>query len=184
MERCGKRRGFSRRAGLGFSGTTATARVFGTEAAAPRRELCPSVPRLSVPRGINRVAPLGARIAVDGQKRGRNEKMTAPPPRPSPKWAGVRGKAALRVGTLQAFPRLPRLGQSPRVTSNPVMRGRGKPRCDYVKGTPPVYMPPGFCEDRKLVLDGKPGGFVLNPVVRAEILKTLNQRATALAEVP
>ena len=103
--------------------------------------------------------------------------MTAPPPRPSPKGAGVRGKAALRVGTLQAFPRLPRLGQSPRVTSNPVMRGRGKPRCDYVQGTPPVYMPPGFCEDRKLVLDGKPGGFVLNPVVRAEILKTLNQRA-------
>ena len=63
--------------------------------------------------------------------------MTAPTPRPSPKGAGVKGKAALRVGTLQAFPRLPRLGQSPRVTSNPVMRGRGKPRCDYVKGTPP-----------------------------------------------
>ena len=28
-----------------------------------------------------------------------------------------------------------------------------------------------------MVLDGKPGGFVLNRVVRAEILKTLNQRA-------
>ncbi len=103
--------------------------------------------------------------------------MTAPPPRPSPKGAGVRGRAALRVGTLQAFPRLPRLGQSPRVTSNPVLSGGGKPLCDYVKSTPPFITPPGFCEDRKLVLDGKPGGFVLNRVVRAEILKTLNQRA-------
>ncbi len=146
-------------------------------AAAPRRGLCPDVPRLSVPRRINRVAPLGAAIAVDGQKKGRDEKMTAPPPRPSPKGAGVRGKAALRVSTLQAFPRLPRLGQSPRVTSNSVLSGCGKPLCDYVKSTPPVYMPPGFREDRKLVLDGKPGGFVLNRVVRAEILKTLNQRA-------
>ena len=55
MERRGKSRGFSRRAGLGFSGTTATTRVFGTGAAAPHRGLCPAVPRLSVPRGINRV---------------------------------------------------------------------------------------------------------------------------------
>lgn len=62
------RRGFSRRAGLGFSGTTATARVFGSEAGAPRRGLCPSVPRLSVPHRTNRVAPCGAAIAVDGQK--------------------------------------------------------------------------------------------------------------------
>ena len=107
-------------------------------AAAPRRGLCPDVPRLSVPRGINRVALCGAAIAVDGQKRGRDEKMTAPPPRPSPKGAGVRGRAALRVGTLQAFPRLPRLGQSPRVTSNPVLSGGGKPLCDYVKSTPPL----------------------------------------------
>ena len=54
--------------------------------------------------------------------------MTAPTPRPSPKGAGVKGKAALRVGTLQAFPRLPRLGQSPRVTSNPsLLVGRLQP---------------------------------------------------------
>ncbi len=68
MGQCGKRRGFSRRAGLEFSGTTATARVFGTEAAAPRRGLCPSGPRLSVPHRTNRAAPCGAAIAVDGQK--------------------------------------------------------------------------------------------------------------------
>ena len=73
MGRRGKLRGFSRRAGLGFSGTTATARVFGTEAAALRRGLCPSVPRLSVPHRTNRVAPCGAAIAVDGKK-------TPPPP--------------------------------------------------------------------------------------------------------
>ncbi|MBK7575513.1 MAG: hypothetical protein IPI26_09740 [Elusimicrobia bacterium] len=35
MGRRGKRRGFSRRVGLGFSGTTATARPFDPEAAAP-----------------------------------------------------------------------------------------------------------------------------------------------------
>ena len=81
MGRCGKRRGFSRRAGLEFSGTTATARVFGTEAAAPRRGLCPSVPRLSVPHRTNRVAPCGAAIAVDGQKTPPHPAFSHPLPR-------------------------------------------------------------------------------------------------------
>ena len=132
MGRRGKRRGFPRRVGLGFSGTTAMARVFGIKAAA-RRGLCPSAPCLSVPHRTNRVAPRGAAIAVDGQKKLRTPSSVLPLP-----GGGGKGKAALRVGTLQAFPRLPRLGQSPRVNSNPVLGGCGKPLCDYVKGTPPV----------------------------------------------
>ena len=81
MERRGKCRGFSWRIGLGFSGTTATARVCGTEAAAPRRGLCPSVPRLSVPHRTNRVAPCGAAIAVDGQKTPPHPAFSHPLPR-------------------------------------------------------------------------------------------------------
>lgn len=138
MDRSGRRWGFSpgseptgavfsAEAGLCLSEATMAAPAFGHEAAIPAQWSTSPGLCLSTPWRTNRVAPCSAAIAVDGQKRGRDEKITAPPPRPSPKGAGVSGAAALRGSPLQAFPRLPRLGQSPRVTSNPVKIKEGPP---------------------------------------------------------
>jgi hypothetical protein len=166
MDRSGRRWGFlsgseptgavfSAEEGLCLSEATMAAPAFGHEAAAPVPWSASPGLCLSTPWRTNRVAPLGAAIAVDGQKRMRDEKITAPPPRPSPKGAGVSGAAALRgspsgpgptrpvpnvrhwhTALLQAFPRLPRLGQSPQVTSNPVQFFKEGPPLSALRGIP------------------------------------------------
>jgi hypothetical protein len=70
----------------------------------------------------------GTNCAQSDQKMRREKEIFRGTPSPAlPKRGGCKRMAAFRGSPLQAFPRLPRLGQSPQVTSNPVHIKEGPP---------------------------------------------------------
>jgi hypothetical protein len=92
--------------------------------------------------GTKSAAAVAARIggtncAQSDQKMRRKKEIFRGTPSPAlPHGGGCKWMAALRGSPLQAFPRLPRLGQSPQVTSNPVQFFKEGPPLSALRGIP------------------------------------------------
>ena len=92
--------------------------------------------------GTKRAVTVAARIggtncAQSDQKMRRKKEIFRGTPSPAlPHGGGCKWMAALRGSPLQAFPRLPRLGQSPQVTSNPVPFFKEGPPLSALHGIP------------------------------------------------